>query len=95
MRRSETAPPSFERADYAYRVFWTKQARQWTVDRRQSVLAAANAVAASVAFEPNPFERRYGVAGVDGAHSGASVMALIQVLEAFDAGATESARRRT
>ena len=77
--------PAPDRVDYSYRVFWTKQARGWDVARRRSILGAARALTASEAFEPNTFERRYQVEDVDGDHSGASLLALIQVLEAFDA----------
>ncbi len=74
-----------DRVEYSYRVFWTKQARSWDAARRRSALASARTLAASGTFEPNAFERRYRVEGVDGEHSGASLLALIQVLEAFDA----------
>ena len=84
-RRADAQPAAPDRADYSYRVFWTKQARGWEVARRRSILLAARAVAASEAFEPNAFERRYRVEGVDGEHSGASVWALVQVLDAFNA----------
>ena len=77
--------PAPDRVDYSYRVFWTKQARGWDAARRRSVLAVTRALTASEAFEPNTFERRYRVEGVDGEHSGASLLTLIQVLEAFDA----------
>ncbi|HLF28279.1 MAG TPA: hypothetical protein VJG32_18260 [Anaerolineae bacterium] len=73
-----------DRADYSYRVFWTKQAGRWDAERRRAVLATARAVAASDEFEPNLFERRYRIEGVDGEHSGASLLALIRVLEAVE-----------
>lgn len=74
-----------DRVDYSYRVFWTKQARSWDAARRRSILATTRALVASETFEPNAFERRHQVEGVDGEHSGASLIALIHVLEAFDA----------
>ena len=84
-RPANAQPAAPDRADYSYRVYWTKQVRDWDAIRRRSILLAARLVAASEAFEPNAFERRSRVEGVDGEHSGASVLALIQVLEAFDA----------
>jgi len=77
--------PAPDRVDYSYRVFWTKQARSWDAARRRSILAATRTLTASETFNPNVFERRYQVEGMDGEHSGASLLALIQVLEAFDA----------
>jgi hypothetical protein len=77
-------PLAPDRVDYSYRVFWMKQARGWDAAQRRSVLAATRALAASADFEPNAFARHYRVEGVAGEHSGASLLALIQVLEAFD-----------
>ena len=77
-------PHAPDRVDYSYRVFWTKQARGWDAARRRSILAATRALTASTTFEPNAFARRYQVEGVDGEHSGASLLALVQVLEVFD-----------
>ncbi len=74
-----------DRVGFSYRVFWTKQARGWDVARRRSVLGAARALTTSESFDPNAFERRYQLEDVDGKHSGASLLALIQVLEALDA----------
>jgi hypothetical protein len=78
-------PAAPDRVDYSYRVFWTKQVRAWENSLRRSVYAAARTFATSSAFEPNAFERRYRIEGVGGEHSGASVLALLYVLEAFNA----------
>jgi hypothetical protein len=48
-------------------------------------LESARGVVAEADFEPNAFERRYRVPGVEGEHSGASVLALASVLEALAA----------
>jgi hypothetical protein len=93
-RRPEPAPvrerspdrARFDRAGYSYRVFWIKQARGWDAAQRQSVWEATRVVTAAGAFESNTFERRYQVQGLAGEHSGASLVALIQVLEALNAG---------
>lgn len=89
LRRSTTTQPAQSetasgRADYAYRVFWMVQARTWDAGRRRLVLSAARGAIASAEFEPNAFERRYRIEGVEGKHAGASLIALIQVLEALD-----------
>lgn len=75
-----------DQAGYSYRVFWMKQARGWDAARRQSVLEATRVVTRADAFESNTFQRRYQVQGLAGEHSGASLLALIQVLEALNAG---------
>jgi hypothetical protein len=77
-------PLAPDRIDYSYRVFWTKQARGWDAAQRRSILVAARPLATAPDFEPNAFARRYQVEGVEGEHSGASLLALIQVLEALD-----------
>ena len=76
--------PKPDRIDYSYRVFWAKQARGWHADRRTSVLEAARHLASASGFEANAFERRYRVEGLEGEHAGASLLALIRVLEALD-----------
>ena len=78
-------PPPPDRVAYSYRIYWTRQARLWDAARRQSVSAALRGVVSAEGFEPNAFERRYRVEGVDGEHSGASLLALAQVLEALAA----------
>lgn len=83
-RPSESLPMP-DRIDYSYRVFWMKQARGWNTDRRHAVTAAARTLTEVDGFEANAFERRYRLDGVEGEHSGASLLALIQVMEALDA----------
>ena len=71
---------------FSYRVFWTREVRGWDADRRQTLSAAVRRVTGSQGFVANELGRRYTVEGLDGtAHSGASLMALRQVLEAFEA----------
>jgi hypothetical protein len=86
--RSEARPDEadpLQRIDYSYRVYWTRQARDWDVARRRAVAAEVRTLTESDAFEANAFERRYRLDGLDGAHAGASLLALIRVMEAFDA----------
>jgi hypothetical protein len=87
-RRAVPAPaPAADppRVEYSYRVFWTKQARDWDAARRQEMAVAVAAVVAGAGFEPNDYERRYAVAGLDDqAHSGQSLLALQRVLRALE-----------
>jgi hypothetical protein len=79
-RRDDVA----ERAEYSYRVFWTKTARGWAPDRRAAALAAIRELRAAEAFVPSLFRRGYRLEAVDtSAHSGASLLALQTVLEAL------------
>lgn len=73
------------RVDYSYRVFWTKHARYWNADKRRALRERLGVLMSDAEFEANAFERCYQVEGVDGEHSGASLLALAQVLEALDA----------
>lgn len=81
-----TAPaPDSPRSEYSYRVFWTKMAREWDGTRRRAIASAVAAVVARPEFEPNAYERRYTVAGLDDeAHAGESLIALQKVLSALD-----------
>jgi hypothetical protein len=74
-----------DRVNYSYTVFWMKHARTWDAGRRRAVLDRARSLTLSGDFARNSFERRYRVEGVEGDHSGASVVALVHVLEALDA----------
>jgi len=73
------------RVDYSYRVFWTKQARTWDAGKRRLIRERISALMSEAEFETNAFERHFQIEDVDGQHSGASVLALNQVLEALDA----------
>lgn len=70
--------------DFSYTIFWTKQARQWSPERRAAVQAALAAVLAGEGFLNNAYERRYTLAALGAqAHAGASLLALDKVLTAF------------
>ena len=73
------------RVDYSYRVFWTKQARDWDAHKRRVIREQLDGLMSDAGFEANAFERHYRVEGIDAEHSGASLLALNQVLEALDA----------
>ncbi len=89
MRRPPSAAPrpapGPPRVEFSYTVYWTKQVRGWEATRRAAVRAALEAALAQAGFEPNPYQRRYRVAGLDDqAHAGLSLVALRKVLAAFD-----------
>lgn len=74
---------SRDRVDYSYTVFWTKHARLWDATKREAVLQQLAEVIASANFDANFYQRTYTLAAVDGAHSGASLLALQKVLDAL------------
>jgi hypothetical protein len=95
-RPPPTTPPeplTAERIDAGYRLYWTKIALAWDDERRATIAARVAGVIAGPDFENNALERRFRVEGLDElAHSGASLLALAEVLralEAFDADTTE------
>lgn len=85
----EPAPPeplSAEKIDAGYRLFWMAQAFEWDADRRALLAGRVAAVIDDSAFEANALERRFRVDGLDDlAHSGASLLMLLEVLRALDA----------
>lgn len=76
-------PP--EAASFSYRVYWTREVRMWDSGRRHQVRAAVEKVVHAPDFEANAFARRFRVPIVDElSHAGASLVALVQVLGAFE-----------
>lgn len=78
-----------ERVDMSFRVFWTKICREWPLARVQHVQAQVRPLTQQPDFEKNLIERRYTVPGlVEGGqhqqHSGASLLALLQVLDTLE-----------
>jgi len=74
-----------EPIDYSYTVFWTKQARLWDAATRSDVATRLSDLLKSPEFKANLFDRKYTLDGLDGAHSGASLIALQKVLAALNA----------
>jgi hypothetical protein len=74
---------SRDRIDYSYTVFWMKHARLWDAAKREAVMQQLAELIASTDFGANFYQRTYTLAEVDGAHSGASLLALQKVLEAL------------
>jgi rhamnogalacturonyl hydrolase YesR len=72
-----------DRVDYSYAVFWTKHARLWDATKREAVARQLAEVITSTDFDANFYQRAYTLAEVDGAHSGASLLALQKVLAAL------------
>ena len=72
-----------DRVDYSYAVFWMKHARLWDAVKREVVRQQLAKLIASTDFDANFYQRTYTLAEVEGAHSGASLLALQKVLEAL------------
>jgi hypothetical protein len=78
-------PLTTDRIDAGYRLFWTKIALNWDSDRRTMMAGQVADVIGASDFENNALERRFHVEGLDEqAHSGASLLALAEVLRALD-----------
>ncbi len=72
-----------DRIDYSYTVFWTKTARLWDAATREAIAQHLAKLIASADFDANFYQRTYTLSEIDGAHSGASLLALQKVLEAL------------
>ncbi len=72
-----------DRIDYSYTVFWTKTARLWDTAKREAIARHLAKLIASSNFGANFYQRTYTLSEIDGAHSGASLLALQKVLEAL------------
>jgi hypothetical protein len=76
--------------DFSLRIYWMKISteQKWTLERIHELRDKVLPVVQASEFEKNLIERRYTVEGLDErAHSGASLMALLDVLyglEQFD-----------
>lgn len=71
---------------YSYKVYWTKTARSWGAERRQEVRKAVEEITHLPGFTPNERLRRYPVPQIDDLpHAGASLTALLEVLDALEA----------
>jgi hypothetical protein len=76
---------SRDRIDMGYRLYWTKMALGWDAERRSQIAPLVTRVIHAPDFENNALERRYRVYDLDEqAHSGASILALADVLHALD-----------
>lgn len=84
-KTSQSIPMTEHRVDMSFRIFWTKISREWDLERLQVIREKVKDVVQQPNFEKNLVERRYVVEGLDEqAHSGASLLALIEVLDALE-----------
>ena len=72
-----------DRVDYSYAVFWMKHARLWDKAKCDAVAQQLATLIGSPDFAANFYRRTYMLEDIDGAHSGASLLALQKVLEAL------------
>jgi len=71
-------------SEFSYAIYWTKVVRGWDSAKRQQAVEGAERTLAEPDFVSNEFGRRYRVPEIDSsAHSGASLLALREVLKAF------------
>ena len=83
--RKGPGPLTEDRILFGYRMNWTRTAMTWDADRRALIAARVDAIIHSSDFEQNALERRFRVEGLDDqAHSGASLIALADVIRALD-----------
>jgi hypothetical protein len=72
---------------FSLRIYWTKMTRKWSAARRQSVRQQVLTITQNPDFNNNMVEKRYTLPLDDipeQTHSGASLLALLEVLAAFD-----------
>jgi hypothetical protein len=81
-RRRTFAPPD---PAFAYRIGWMTEVRTWDAVRRAAMADELRPVLGAPDFVANAYDRRYRVPALDaGLHAGASLVALQQVLQAFE-----------
>ncbi len=69
---------------FAYTIFWTKQVRSWSRERQLRVHQEVRKLVAAEGFTANRYLRTYLIPELDDlAHAGASLTALLRVLDAF------------
>ena len=73
-------PGGAPRFNYSYTVFWLNIARTWDAARRRQIAAALDRALSAPDFVPTVTEARFTVPGLDRPYSGASLVALRQVL---------------
>lgn len=70
--------------EIAYAIRWLEEIRDWPPEARREVAAAVQPIVTAPDFAPTS-TRRYAVDGLQGTHSGASLIALAQTLGEWDA----------
>jgi hypothetical protein len=72
-------------AEFSNSVYWTKLVRGWSAERRHIVRVAVEGVVEQADFKPNEYRRLYHLPEIDDvAHTGASLLTLLKLLEALD-----------
>lgn len=83
--RSEKGGSGLPDPHFNYRVYWTKQAMQWTREHRERILEQTRALIHQPEFIPSEMERIYKLHDLDNEnHAGASMLALEAVLSALE-----------
>lgn len=87
--KKTSAEMTEHRVDMSFRIFWTKICREWDSAHIQSVRAQVLAIIQAPNFEKNLIDRRYQIddlveGGEQNRHSGASLLALIEVLDTLE-----------
>lgn len=93
-RRDDDEPPkktaekmTAPKVDFSFRVYWTKMTLSWPAERRAEVRAMVKAITDDENFDRNLITKQYTLPLDDipeQTHSGASLMALLDVLAALD-----------
>lgn len=77
-------------ATLSYRIDWLRRASEWDDDRRREVGRAVVSATQAPGFDRQSRSREYRVPKLDGlSHSGASLVALLEVLDALTASESE------
>ena len=79
--------------DFSFRIYWTKISfeQQWDLDRVRTLKPNVRTVTQQPDFQKNLIDRRYVVEELDDlAHSGASLLALLEVLDALENDYTDT-----
>jgi hypothetical protein len=71
--------------EYSYRIFWAKQALNWSLDERGRILKELESIIDGRGFEANKYRRRFRLEAFDDRdHAGASLLELHSVLVDLD-----------
>lgn len=75
----------WQASEFANKIHWTKEARAWDQAKRAQVLSAVRKFVEGKTFDANQTERKFRIPQVDEGHySGPSLLALLEVLLAFE-----------
>jgi hypothetical protein len=86
--KSTGIPMTEQAVDFSFRVYWMKLSteQQWDLTRIQELRSLVLPVTQRPDFRKNLVDRRYTVDGLGTqAHSGASLLALLEVLDGIEA----------